>query len=135
LPYILGFSIALIIIYYFKYRKIKIYSVSEWILESRELWLYHKLKQKFKDKEIFKLDITVTNQHFTYLKRENSPEFNGKTLKFPNNFYMFFWFIKNLFEKDEEVKFHRHNADSMDLMWIGPGIPGEESYVYHLKIE
>ena len=109
--------------------------VSEWILEARELWLYKKLKQKFSNKEIFKFDITITNQHFTYSKKKNDLEFSGKTIGFPNNFYMFFWFVKNLFKKDEEVKFERHKADRMDMMFVGPGVPGQESFVYHLKIK
>ena len=48
---------------------------------------------------------------------------------------MFFWFVKNLFKKDEEIKFERQKADRMDMMFVGPGIPGQESFVYHLKIK
>lgn len=135
-PLLLGATIILVIISFFKEEgKEKVTRVSEWILESREFWLYYKLKQKFKDKEISKLDITITNQHFTYSKKKNDLEFNGETIRFPNNFYMFFWFVKNLFKKDEGVKFHRDDAGRMDMLFVGPGIPGEESYVYHLKIE
>ncbi len=109
--------------------------VSEWIIEARENWAYQKLKQKFKDEEILKFNITITNQHFSYLIKKDDLKFSGKTIIFPSDFYMFFWFIKNLFEKDEEVKFKRYEADRMDMIFVGPGVPGQESFVYNLKIK
>jgi len=109
--------------------------MNNFILGIREFWIYHKLRKKFSRKEISKLNITVTSKDFTYAKNKNKLEFNGETFRFPNILYLLIWNFIKILQNKEKITFKRTEAKGMDMMFLGPAVPGQQTYVYNLKIE
>jgi len=108
---------------------------NNYILQAREFWAYHKLRKKFSRKEIPKLNITMTSRDFTYTKNKNKLEFNGETFRFPNIVYLLIWNVIKSLQNNEKITFKRTEAKGMDMMFLGPAVPGQQTYVYNLKIE
>ena len=105
--------------------------VSDWLLRQREYWVYDKLKKEFNDKEIEKLDITITDNSFSYIQSKNKNNFEGMTIKYPNILLLLIRSITN----KKNIKFERSQAKSKDMMMTLPSISNKEHYVYHLKIK
>lgn len=108
--------------------------VSNWLLKQREFWLYNKVKKELSKKEINKTSFTITNNSFTYMRNIKKGEFGGMTYRFPNIISLLINSLFNPIQKNEGVSFQRYEAKSTDMMFVGPAIPGEEAYVYHLNI-
>lgn len=109
--------------------------VSDFILKCKEFWVYEKLKLKFKDSEIAKLDITITRDNFTYSKKKSMLDFSGETIRFPNIISLLIWNLVKTQLNNKKIHFERSEAKGMDMMFIGPASPGRETYVYHLRIK